>query len=1481
MGGGKGGTTTSSVAIPPEVLARYNSVNARAETAAGGAFQPYTGQFVAGMTPTQQAGVANTNAASRLAQPFYQAGTGLTMQGAQSVGPLTQGQIGYYQDPFTQSVVDPTRAALQQDQGQQRAQQQAQQIKSGAFGGDRAGLERANLARQQNLGMAQAIAPLYSQGYQTGVQTAAGQQGVISSDLQRKLAAGQQVAGLGTGAQGAALQGAQQQLAAGTAEQQTQQADLTAQYQQFLQQQGFPYQQAQFLANIAMGTGALSGSTTTTQAPTGFFSDRRLKHDVHEIGETHDGQPIYSYKYKGDDKTQIGLMAQDVEKHHPEAVGVMGGYKTVDYGKATEDSERPERATGGVIPNSMGGGVWHPDAYAGGGLVDADDMKSILQAQQAGFGPFGGQGSAVYGGSGAGTPGGRMQGVVPQASLPVPKLVTAGSPPARQASGLSQAASVGSSIASTGRAAVDFKNWVSGLGSKPADKTNNGAATAPVAQTSKDIPVAETGKAIPVSGAKPDPNAYKGPTRGADAGGLGGGTQLASADVPSFGADDFSFAAARGGVIPFRHHRASGGVNPYELSDDMSYIPSSVLKEGEEEAEQAAGQFKKNTSGGGGGGGGSSPFGDIAKVAGTAKTLFDLGTAAASMFSDERMKDNIKHVGKTFDGQKIYSYDMGDGRTQMGLLAQEVLRHKPEAVGENRGYLTVDYSKATEDSAPHKAIGGVVPRHGYALDGAVDPTSDQPVYDPRADMPSENAIETAARPDESIVAPVSERPRATDDVIRMLMGKVEKGESGGVPDASLKGANAINSTASGLHGMLDSTWQSSADKAGIDWRGKGWTRAADAPATVQRDVAMQYAVPNARRLEAEGLPVNHQTMRAMNFIPAAAPNILKLPDDTVLSPDVLIQSGWPEKNLAAALANPINRSLLQNKDGSPITVAQFKAKMGGEGGGGGGERRPGVVSGESPIGRASTLGDVFKSVTPDSIPSNENFWIPALAGLGSMLASSRPTLLGAVGEGLVGGVSGYQAQQKQEMERAKQFIDFAKENFVQTYDPASKQTVQLNKMTGQMYSGGDFQKYMYDSMKKAGITKPEVYGVMPPSGPSAPGEKQPMTQNVPSKAQEVAEKAAPSTVTSSATTPAPNVDNPSENIYTANPGQLRALVISGKIPGGPPDAAARQAQIDEDMKTADAMANNPNPDIKSKGIQMRQIAVTGQQMLDDKINKTLELQLEQNKEFAKGRAVRINEYQKDVQGRAPTYVAAIPNLKRMADLALQQPTGIGSETAAKAVSLLERAGFGRYIPENWKDTASTYDQMMKLATQQMLNQLLADKIIRAPASGLQYEAATVPGPNSAPGAYYALIGSKLAEVMHTRDKDLAWTKTPVGSLEPATHDLVWPSQKGQRLDDYKRRAFNELPVSSYVPPVDIRSLQETNRDPDTGETFQPRYAKPPAGTPAGTPAPGSTEAAPAAPAAPVVVKNDADFDKIPSGRGIEFIGPDGKIRRKP
>ena len=62
-----------------------------------------------------------------------------------------------------------------------------------------------------------------------------------------------------------------------------------------------------------------------------MFSDRRLKTDISKVGETNKGLPIYTYKYKGDDTTQMGVMAQDVEKKTPKAVKKVGGFKAVNY----------------------------------------------------------------------------------------------------------------------------------------------------------------------------------------------------------------------------------------------------------------------------------------------------------------------------------------------------------------------------------------------------------------------------------------------------------------------------------------------------------------------------------------------------------------------------------------------------------------------------------------------------------------------------------------------------------------------------------------------------------------------------------------------------------------------------------------------------------------------------------------------------------------------------------------------------------------------------------------------------------------------------------------------------------------------------------------------------------------------------------------------------------------------------------------------
>ncbi|RWO34735.1 MAG: tail fiber domain-containing protein [Mesorhizobium sp.] len=66
------------------------------------------------------------------------------------------------------------------------------------------------------------------------------------------------------------------------------------------------------------------------------LSDMRRKEDIRRIGTLDNGLPVYSYRYRGDDRVQIGVLAQEVEKVIPSAVFEIGGTKFVDHGKLAE-----------------------------------------------------------------------------------------------------------------------------------------------------------------------------------------------------------------------------------------------------------------------------------------------------------------------------------------------------------------------------------------------------------------------------------------------------------------------------------------------------------------------------------------------------------------------------------------------------------------------------------------------------------------------------------------------------------------------------------------------------------------------------------------------------------------------------------------------------------------------------------------------------------------------------------------------------------------------------------------------------------------------------------------------------------------------------------------------------------------------------------------------------------------------------------------
>jgi len=89
-----------------------------------------------------------------------------------------------------------------------------------------------------------------------------------------------------------------------------------------------------YQAELANSQAKMGGMFGLLGAGLSMFSDRRLKEDVERVGQTDDGTPIYTYRYKAGGPTQMGVMAQDVEKTNPDAVTMHpSGYRMVDYGK--------------------------------------------------------------------------------------------------------------------------------------------------------------------------------------------------------------------------------------------------------------------------------------------------------------------------------------------------------------------------------------------------------------------------------------------------------------------------------------------------------------------------------------------------------------------------------------------------------------------------------------------------------------------------------------------------------------------------------------------------------------------------------------------------------------------------------------------------------------------------------------------------------------------------------------------------------------------------------------------------------------------------------------------------------------------------------------------------------------------------------------------------------------------------------------------
>ena len=239
-------------------------------------YQPYSTNpqdYVAGFSPLQQQaqqGAANLQLPGQYGAATGAAATG-TMQ-ALGAGQNLQSQLtnpnamAQYMNPYLQNTLAPSMQLLNQQYGQQAAQEQGQATSAGAFGGSRealmAGLNQQNKMLAQN----QLVGNAYSQAYQNAQGQAANVANMGLQGAQAGIQGAGQLGALG-GQQLQAQQGIlSAQNAAGAQQQAQQQQIINQAIQNYAVAQQYPQQQLAFMNAQLRGLPLQSSTVQQYQA---------------------------------------------------------------------------------------------------------------------------------------------------------------------------------------------------------------------------------------------------------------------------------------------------------------------------------------------------------------------------------------------------------------------------------------------------------------------------------------------------------------------------------------------------------------------------------------------------------------------------------------------------------------------------------------------------------------------------------------------------------------------------------------------------------------------------------------------------------------------------------------------------------------------------------------------------------------------------------------------------------------------------------------------------------------------------------------------------------------------------------------------------------------------------------------------------------------------------------------------------------------
>jgi hypothetical protein len=1007
----------------------------------------------------------------------------------------------------------------------------------------------------------------------------------------------------------------------------------------------------------------------------------------------------------------------------------------------------------------------------------------------------------------------------------------------QQQSGIKEAAATGASIASLGEAGSKLYDKLS----KPSDAVKgdklglSGTTSAPMGGAAVSLTPSGSG----AGAAKIDLRAEDLPV---DAPVLAGMPAAAGKGVGTFAANGGRIGLARGGIPGLDDLKQGYAGIPGNEGTDTPM--SQVIAGGTKTPTELKAEMDRMSSGSGGmggsGGGMGSALGTAASVASLGSMAFKVGgwmmglpifaaggrvgkAGGGSLVDpsnprDQAMAESFDNLLQRYDNNPLLAAAAMDVGTK---VVDAAIQKAQQTGGDITDFLprrTQEYMFALSKAAmgaheainrPARAAGG---RTGYALPGFVD---DEPAgLAPSSAMTMED-VAGGLSPEPTVQVAELKNP----DILRALRG-VEGANNN--PEAKNP-----NSTAGGLYQYIDSTWQKQAPLAGVDI--KQYPTARSAPAEIQHQVA-----------DANVSSILEQNKGNVQAVPHL----------------------WYSGNLEGKMSP---EGLAANKG---FTQEQYNQRFFNKLGAGAPESKPvqvATATGLAPKTDAGPFETIGKKILPDAVPTDSSFWVPLIAGLGTMLASDKYRFSQRLGEGLVGGAAAFGKQQEFGLQKEK--VDIERQNnaltmFGKLFQPQYNKNGQLeylNVRTGEIVSPEEATRLMfgatgtaYPAIQQAIATAkgaPTAAGTtgIPVSGATT---EAPKVSTVPPTGTNVIATSPKPEIEESKTIPKPEEFKSFEDVDNWARAQTRVVALQQRadaeakkldsyqqaldnLPSNPLSAARRaeltslitaSKQAEQSYRTnADKAATDLATPYKNKlaeefkvspgMIEAKAKGVTAETAA--KLTPEI-VEREADAEAKKKYASLQSESSSKLRDEAGRFFSHIEDRKALNDQLINIYTKFDmnrlSTQKADAIGyLISIPVIGDYVKSKLGDLQNATDASVKAAITDAFKVVNDENMGKAPRTGMIEALQTVPGPDLGSGARYILITKDQATLDRSADRFDAW----IAAGSPVDHVKFmrnWDKEDGHAFNDYLKKSVAKTPYFAGMDEKDKKVLPFTRED---------------------------------------------------------------------